>query len=87
MLVVAGVALLSGCAAMQGPNMSAEQLAAMAKDSNANAVCTQITGAGGQGTIVILNVDKGSLSGGNGGSATIKPNCEVTMEIVPKPPK
>ena len=76
--------ILSGCAGlMPSAQMSAEQLKAVASDSNANATVVTYTGTGGQGVFSTLNTDKGSL-GANGGSATVRPNGEISIVVNPR---
>ena len=76
--------LLSGCAGLiPTAQMSAEQLKAVASDSNANATVVTYTGTGGQGVFSTLNTDKGSL-GANGGSATVRPNGEISIIVNPR---
>ena len=76
--------ILSGCAGlMPSAQMSAEQLKAVASDSNANATVVTYTGTGGQGVFSTLNTDKGSL-GANGGSATVRPNGEISIIVNPR---
>ena len=76
--------LLSGCAGLlPSAQMSAEQLKAVASDSNANATVVTYTGTGGQGVFSTLNTDKGSL-GANGGSATVRPNGEISIVVNPR---
>jgi hypothetical protein len=82
---LATLILLSGCAGLlPSAQMSAEQLKAVASDSNANATVVTYTGTGGQGVFSTLNTDKGSL-GSNGGSATVKPNGEISIVVNPRP--
>ena len=81
---LAVVLLLSGCAALlPSAQMSADQLNAIAKDSNANAVGVAYTGAGGQGAFCAVNTDKGAL-GTNGGSAGCKPTGEISIIVNPR---
>ena len=76
--------LLSGCAGLiPTAQMSAEQLKAVASDSNANATVVTYTGTGGQGVFSTLNTDKGSL-GANGGSATVRPTGEISIIVNPR---
>ena len=76
--------LLSGCAGLlPSAQMSADQLNAIAKDSNANAVGVAYTGAGGQGAFCAVNTDKGAL-GTNGGSAGCKPTGEISIIVNPR---
>jgi len=78
--------LLSGCAGLNAnPQMSAEQLKAVASDSNANATVVVYTGAGGQGIFSTVNTDKGAL-GVNGGSVTVKPTGEIEIVVNPRKP-
>lgn len=63
--------LLAGCAGF-GSNfnsMTADQIAAAAKDKSASASCIQFTGTGGQFSALHMNNDKGSIASG---SASLK---------------
>ena len=76
--------LLSGCAGLlPSAQMSADQLNAIAKDSNANAVGVAYVGVGGQGAFCAVNSDKGAL-GTNGGSATCEPNGKIAIVVNPR---
>lgn len=74
---------LAGCAALQGPNLSVDQLKAMAADKSAAIVCTQIVGAGGAGTVVTVNMDQRVIIDGG---ITVEPNCKTTITNT-TPPK
>ena len=78
MLRLLCVLLLSGCASMNAPNMSAEQLKAFAADKSLSAMCTTGTGVWGTVTNVYVNVDKASIQNG-GVSVDPRNNCAVTM--------
>ena len=83
-IALATLVLLSGCAGLlPSAQMSADQLNAIAKDSNANAVGVAYTGAGGQGAFCAVNTDKGAL-GTNGGSAGCKPTGEISIIVNPR---
>lgn len=86
-LIVAAVLLLSGCATnggldMQG--MNADQIKALVADKNFSAVCSTITGMGGQAKFVYTNVDRSVV---NNGTISVAPDCTVTMQNAPNPPK
>ncbi len=76
--------MLAGCASTGGTNMSAEQLAELVRDKNFAAVCTKLTGAGGQGVFVYVNVDKSVVTNG---AVSVTADCVVTMSNAPNPPK
>jgi ABC-type Fe3+-hydroxamate transport system substrate-binding protein len=78
------VLLLAGCATQGGTNMSPEQLAELVRDKNFSAVCSTVTGMGGQGKFVYVNIDKSVVT--NGG-IVVAPDCTMTMTNVPTPPK
>jgi hypothetical protein len=81
------ILLLAGCATTGGPNisnMSPEQLKALVADKNFSAVCTTVTGMGGQAKFVYTNVDKSLVTNG---SIAVAPDCTVTMSNAPNPPK
>ena len=83
-LALATLLMLSGCAGlMPSAQMSADQLNAIAKDSNANAVGVAYVGVGGQGAFCAVNSDKGAL-GTNGGSATCEPNGKIAIVVNPR---
>jgi len=85
-LALATLLMLSGCAGlMPSAQMSADQLKAVASDSNANATVVVYTGAGGQGIFSTVNTDKGAL-GVNGGSVTVKPTGEIEIVVNPRKP-
>lgn len=69
--------LLAGCAGLNGaPTMSAEQLAAAAKDKNASVACATGSGPWGKVNTVFLNVDKSSLNAGN---VSVDSECKITL--------
>jgi len=71
------IMLMSGCASMSAPQMSAEQLKAAAADKNFSAICLTFTGVGGSGKSVVVNVDQRVLING---TIAVDPNtCAVTM--------
>lgn len=72
--------LATGCAALGGMGgMSAEQIAAAAKDKSSAAGCTTYTGAGGQFQAMFVNNDK--TFGTGGGKTTVKcGSAEVIFE-------
>lgn len=84
MRMIALSMLLAGCASSGGTNMSPEQLAELVRDKNFSAVCSTVTGMGGQGKFVYVNVDKTVVTNG---SITVAPDCTVTMANAPNPPK
>jgi len=78
---LAGIALagiFSGCGLLTP--MSAEQLAAAAKDKNAAIVCGKGTGTGGAANIVVVNADKGVVTNG---TITVDGDCKVTFSNAP----
>lgn len=77
MIRIIVVLLLSGCASMSAPQMSAEQLKAAAADKNFSAICLTFTGVGGSGKSVVINVDQRVLI--NGTIAVDPSTCAVTM--------
>lgn len=71
--------LLTGCASMLG-QMSADQIAANAKDKSTSYACTRYTGTGGLFESVMGNTDKG-VAGTAGGETSIKcGNLEVIVK-------
>lgn len=77
--------LLAGCAGFGMGGMSAEQIAAAAKDKSSAAGCTQYTGTGGQFNAMFVNNDR--TFGTGGGKTTIKCGAaEVTFEDAGKAP-
>lgn len=71
------VTALSGCSFLNpAPSMTADQLAAAAKDKNASVGCGSVVGPGDKGTVVFVNVDKSSI---NSGSVTVDSDCKVTI--------
>lgn len=64
--------------------MSAEQLKALVADKNFSAVCSTVTGMGGQGKFVYVNVDRTVVTNG---AIAVAPDCTVTMTNAPNPPK
>ena len=89
-LIVVAALVLAGCAGVGVTNpasMSADQLNALAKDKNASLTCSKVVGAGVTATLVLVNVDKASIT--NGG-VTVTADCVVTITTetpapVPKP--
>jgi hypothetical protein len=79
---LAAASALSGCAGFGVPTMTAEQLAASAKDKNASVACATGTGTGGKGSVVYVNVDKSSI---NSGSVVVDENCRVTISTAQRP--
>ncbi len=83
MLFVLLLLALPGCTSLGAPNLTADQLNAMAKDKNFTAFC--LTGAGptGTGKAVYANVDKSVVVNG---AITVAPDCSITMsnEATPK---
>jgi ABC-type Fe3+-hydroxamate transport system substrate-binding protein len=85
--LVAVAALLAGCASsgsMDMSGMSEAQLKAMVSDKNFTAICSTVTGMGGQGKFVYTNVDRSVVTNG---AITVAPDCTVTMSNAPNPPK
>lgn len=72
---------ISSCASFGGADMSAEQLKALSSDKNFTAVCSTITGLGGQGKFVYTNVDRTVVVNG---AITVAPDCSITMSNAPK---
>jgi len=56
--------------------MNADQIKAIVADKNATAVCSTVTGAGGVGKIVVVNLDRGVI--GNG-TVQVDPDCHINM--------
>ena len=76
LILLTAVALM-GCAGMTtNTNMSPEQLKAIASDKNATAVCSTVAGMGGVGKVVVVNLDKSTITDG---SITVDDNCKVTV--------
>ena len=85
MMRFAVLLLLGGCATSGGMDMSkldAAQMKAMVADKNFTAICSTITGAGGQAKFVYTNVDRTVVSNG---AIAVAPDCTVTMSNAPKP--
>ena len=73
-----GLASLAGCGSMMG-QMSADQIAANAKDKSTSYACVRYTGTGGLFESVLGNTDKG-VSGTGGGATKLKcGNLEVEV--------
>jgi hypothetical protein len=73
------VLLLSGCANFGGgayENMSAEQIAALAKMKDANVACVIVNSPWGRGVTVFANVDKDVIQKGQ---VVIDTDCKVTI--------
>lgn len=84
-LIASSAVLLSACAGLGMGGMSAEQIAAAAKDKSSAAGCTQYTGTGGQFSAMFVNNDR--TFGTGGGKTTIKcGTAEVTFEDSGKAP-
>lgn len=84
-VIVVILPLLSACVGMGMGGMSAEQIAAAAKDKSSAAGCTTYTGAGGQFQAMFVNNDKTFNTGG--GKTTVKCGAaEVTFEDAGKAP-
>ncbi len=76
-MIVAAL-LLGGCGTMMG-QMSADQIAANAKDKSTSYACVRYTGTGGLFESVLGNTDKG-VSGTAGGATKLKcGNLEVEV--------
>ncbi len=73
------VLMLSGCASLfgSGQTLSAEQITAMGKDKNANAICITASGPWGKAITTYVVVDKSVLNTGTFGVDT---DCKVTMQ-------
>ncbi len=88
MIVLCMLLLVTGCAGINGgPNMSVDQLKAIASDKNASVVCSTIMGPWGTGKVVVVNMDQRVID--NGG-VTVDANCLVGITNakaipVPKP--
>ena len=76
LLLLSLLLLLPACASMQSPNMSADELKAVAADKNFSAVCSSVTGVWGTGKVVYVNVDKTVVPNG---AVSVDANCLVTM--------
>lgn len=86
LLAVFVAVALGGCVGMGMGGMSAEQIAAAAKDKSSAAGCTTYTGTGGQFQAMFVNNDK--TFGTGGGKTTVKCGAaEVTFEDSGKSPK
>ncbi len=87
LLIAIAALLVTGCATTGGADMSkmdAAQLKAMVADKNFTAICTNITGTGGVGKFVYVNIDKTVVTNG---AIAVDANCVVTMSNAPNPPK
>ena len=80
------VLLVTGCAGINGgPNMSVDQLKAVAADKNASVVCSTIMGPWGTGKVVIVTLDQRVI---DTGGVSVDANCLVgitTAKAVPVP--
>lgn len=77
-IVASLLALVSivGCTSM--PNtMTPEQIAQVVKDKNGISVCAVYTGTGGQGRVVVVNLDEYK---GVNGTVTVDPDCKTTVD-------
>jgi len=82
------VLLLTGCAAAPSlpvdyANMSPDQLKQLVADKNATAVCAVVNGPWGKGSVVSVNLDRGTV---NTGSMTVDSECKVSITLLPKAP-
>lgn len=80
------LALLAGCASPVLPyqidRMSAEQLREVVKDRSASAGCSKVSGPWGTGTVVTVNLDKGTVP--SGVSVEITADCVVRVGSRPQ---
>ena len=77
--------LLTGCGSMMG-QMSADQIAANAKDKSTSYACVRYTGTGGLFESVMGNTDKG-VSGTAGGETSLEcGNLKVIVKDAGKAP-
>lgn len=76
--IAAFALLLAGCASINAPQMSAEQLKAFAADKSMSAICTTGTGVWGTVTNVYVNWDKSALQNG-GVSVDPRNSCALTV--------
>lgn len=76
--------LLAGCANPPVDNRSAEQIKASAADRSIEAQCVLATTPWGPQRTVRVTVDKQSI---NSGLVTATPDCQITIQADPKPPK
>lgn len=78
------IILLTGCASMSAPNLSADQLKEATKDKGLTVACLTFTGVGGSGNSVIISYDQRTIA--NGGVAVDPRNgCAVTLTNAAKP--
>jgi hypothetical protein len=79
------VLLLAGCAGLQSnPNLSADQLKAMASDKNATVLCSKVVGAFGTVKTVYVVLDQRVISDG---TVTTDDECKVGItNLVPQKP-
>jgi hypothetical protein len=86
-LIAIAALLVTGCATTGGvdmKNLSDAQVKALVADKNFTAICTKLTGTGGQGNFVYVNIDKTVVTNG---AISVNPDCTVTMSNAPNPPK
>lgn len=84
MLLLCTLLLVTGCAGINGgPNMSVDQLKAIASDKNASVVCSTIMGPWGTGKVVVVNMDQKVID--NGG-VNVDANCLVGITNVKAAP-
>lgn len=76
-LVCALLLLVPGCASMQGSNMSADQLRAVAADKGLAGGCVTVVGPWGTARTTFVSADKGVVING---AVSVDPNtCAVTF--------
>lgn len=77
MLLVVLALCVSGCAGMQGSNLSADQLNAISANSSLAGGCVTVVGPWGTARTVFVKIDKGSEVNG---SVVVDPNtCAVSV--------
>lgn len=76
-----GLPMLGGCASpsmpYQADKMTPEQLRAMVADKSAAAACSRVQGPWGNGTVVTVNLDRGTVPAG--ASVEIGADCVVRI--------
>lgn len=78
-LWILAAAGISGCGTLfgGGQSLTADQINAMGKDKNANAICITASGPWGKAVTTYVVVDKSVL---NTGSFGVDTDCKVTMQ-------
>lgn len=77
-LPILAVIITAACVALPGnpEKMTAEQLAAWAKDKNANIACGTATNMAGRANLSYVVLDRSVIPSG---SVTVDPDCKITI--------